>query len=354
MSILLVVGTRPEAIKLGPVAAELATLGADWRCVLTGQHTTLLAGTPAETDLAGSATLALASDGNVARWMTVAQARLTAYIKQVAPSIVVVQGDTMSAHVGAVTANLLGVPVAHVEAGVRSHNLNDPWPEETTRVGIAQIADWHYAPTSTAFGNLVAEGVSPAKIRVPGNTAVSALARYAGDVKASPIPDDMLVITLHRREVQTEAKANLLYGCVRHQALMHRNVRFAWPVHPAMQRVVKRLAEPPNLVMCAPLAYEPFVRLVAGAKGVITDSGGLVEETATLGVPTVILRASNDRPEAVEAGIAIQREPTSIGVREGVEVLLAGSLPRRPTCVFGYEDSARQVAKHLASMAPSA
>jgi len=348
--ILLICGTRPECIKLGPVAAELAALGANWRCLLTGQHTSLLLGTPAESDLAGAHTLALASDGNVARWMTYAQERLTAYLREAQPKLVVVQGDTMSAHVGAVTATLLGIPVAHVEAGVRSHDLNNPWPEESTRVSIAQLARWHYAPTTTAFANLMQEGIPENQVRLTGNTSVSALTRYVGNVQAHPRPDQTIMVTLHRREIQHEAVANLLYGAVRHQAFLRPQVRFVWPLHPAMAKVVKRLQEPVNLAITEPLGYPAFVRLVADSLGVLTDSGGLVEECATLGVPCVILRAVNDRPEAVDAGCAVLLSPTAAGVGGGTRLLLDGVLQRGPSCVFGFSDAARQVAKHLVSV----
>src|SRR3990167_612172 len=349
--ILLICGTRPECIKLGPVAAELAALTANWRCVLSGQHTNLLAGTPAETDLCGADTLALASSGNVARWMTYAQERLTAYLREAQPKLVVVQGDTMSAHVGAVTATLLGFPVAHVEAGVRSHDLNNPWPEESTRVSIAQLARWHYAPTTTAFANLVSEEVPEAHIRVTGNTAVSALARYAPEVRATPRPDQTIVVTLHRREIQHSAIANLLYGAVRHQALARPQVRFVWPLHPAMVKVVKRLPEPVNLVITEPLGYHAFVRLVADAWGVLTDSGGLVEECATLGVPCVILRMTNDRQEAVDAGCAALMPPNAAGIGGGTRYLLDGILRREPSCAFGFADAAAVIARHLVEVA---
>lgn len=348
--LLMVWGTRPEAIKLGPVAAELTALGVNWGAVATGQHTSLLAGTPAATDLAQSESLAMPSDGNVPRWLTVVQDKLTSLIDERQPNLIVVQGDTMSAHVGAMTARVLGVPLAHIEAGVRSHDLSDPWPEEVTRVEIAKIARWHYAPTSTAFGNLVAEGVPTEHIRLTGNTAVSALAKYLGDLHALAAPDDTVLVTLHRRAIQVGPKANLLYGAIRHEALMHPRVRFIWPIHPGLAKVVKRLAEPANLALSNPIDYCRFMLLLSEARGVITDSGGLVEEATTLGVPTIILRHRNDRPEAIEAGVAAQCEPDMLGVARGVRLLLDGSLTRAPSSAFGDASAAKAIAQHLATV----
>lgn len=361
--LLVVFGTRPEAIKLGPVVAELRTLGVDTRIVCTGQHTTLLQGTPAESDLAGGLSLGLASDGSVARWMTKAQNQLIAFtnlspaINGTRPAAVVVQGDVMSAHVGAVAAQLCDVPVAHVEAGVRSHDLNDPWPEEQNRVSITRIASLHLAPTSTAFANLVAEGVAPNTIRVTGNTVVSALARYAPGVRATNPPDNLVLVTLHRREIQRADRLGALLQAIADEARARPATTVLWPVHPACAKYLNRALAPRNLVLENPLTYEPFVRTLARTKLVITDSGGLVEEAATLGVPTVILRMTNDRPEAVDAEMAYRLDPTPDGVRAAFRVADDVSqfpIPREPTSVFGDPGAAGIVARELARLANDA
>lgn len=343
-----VFGTRPEAIKLGPVVAELQELGTKVDVVATGQHWDLLRGTPAETDLRSAVSLGLASDGNIARWMTRALARLGTWLAEARPQLVVVQGDTMSALAGARAAIGHGIQVAHVEAGVRSHDLRDPWPEEKARVDIAELATWHYAPTSTAYVNLVTEGVQPAAIRVTGNTGVSALARYSM-AKPCPAPEALIVVTMHRHEVQTTERVHSIYNDVYQLGMRWPGVRVFWSVHPAFSKLLgAEPAMPPNVTMASPMPYREFVMNVAHARLVVTDSGGLTEDATTLGVPTVIWRGTNDRPEAVEAGIAIQ-----CGLEAGA---LAGAaeraieLERCPTTVFGGPDAAGEVARHLTSL----
>ena len=349
--ILLVWGTRPEAIKLGPVAYWLKRLGVNYISLCTGQHTDLLEGTPTRTDLKDSISLGQASDGGIPRWMATAQTLLIDEMKDLDPKIVVVQGDTMSAQVGSLVADLLEIPLAHVEAGVRSHNTAEPWPEETIRLGITQRAKWHYAPTSTAFANLIAEGIRERDIRTTGNTVVSALGRYAPNVQPTLNPDPTIFVTLHRREVQTRKVANTLYGAVRLQALKYPRIAFVWPIHPGFHKLLDRVKEPNNLEIIKPLPYWTFVDRFARALGILTDSGGLVEEAATLGVPTIILRKVNDRPEAQLAGIAWRYDPTAAGVSDGIEMLATKQIDRKAHDIYGDGDPARRVAQHLAEMA---
>ena len=155
MKIVIIFGTRPEAIKLGPVVAALRDEGIDLAIVCTGQHTTLLHGTPAETDLRGATSLALPSTGEIWDWTLRAAGALTDVLVTLGATDVMVQGDTMSALAGARAAVLLGLPLHHVEAGLRSHDLASPYPEELIRTEIASHATWHYAPTQTARANLV-------------------------------------------------------------------------------------------------------------------------------------------------------------------------------------------------------
>lgn len=344
--ICLVFGTRPEAIKLGPVAAELRALGVQPALVCSGQHTDLLRGTPAESDLAGAASLGLASDGNVARWLTEAERLMTVLWREAPPTVVVVQGDTMTALAGARAAQRLGVPIVHVEAGVRSH-AREPWPEEETRVAIARLADWHLAPTSTAYANLVGEGVRANRVLVTGNTVVSALARYAPLAVPSPA-EPVTVVTMHRREVQTPELAHAIYTLVRSWSLTKPWMRVVWSVHPGFARMLGPEPEmPPNVSLLGPMPYADFAGLLAHAQVVATDSGGVVEEAATLGVPSVVWRRVNDRPEAVQAHIAVFSGEMD-QIERDLEAAL--QLERRPTAAFGGVEAARLVAQHLAQL----
>src|SRR5437667_3774498 len=198
--IALVYGSRPEAIKLGPVAAELRAAGAPFRVIATGQHRSLLEGTPAESDLAGGVELGVASTGMLVRWLHEVSKPLCDALDDT--NIVVVQGDTQSALAGALAAKKRDKLLAHVEAGVRSHVVEDPWPEEMIRFNIDSMADYCLAATEANKRNLVDEGKHPSIVAVTGNTVVSALARYS-DAKAGTAPSDHCVVTLHRREFWT-------------------------------------------------------------------------------------------------------------------------------------------------------
>lgn len=349
--IILVYGTRPEAIKLGPVAAELRSLGLKPYVICTGQHTDLLQGTPAETDMSADLSLGLPSDGHIVRWLARAERALGLAFEQLEPKsdVVVVQGDTMSALAGAHAAMAKGLVLAHVEAGVRSHNPQEPFPEEGFRVSIDSTADWFYAPTSTAYANLVAEKAPTHRILMTGNTSISALARYS-DAKPRPaVLPHYLIVTMHRREWLQSEYVQEVVAEIAAQAIARPELQVVWPIHPALKLGQLGLNFPENLKLVPPLHYRDMTKLIAGAKGVISDSGGLAEEAPALGVPIAIMRKEIDRPEAVEAGLAKGFSPTAQGIQGAFKWLCNGA-PRIPTTVFGDSTAARQVARHLASL----
>jgi UDP-N-acetylglucosamine 2-epimerase (non-hydrolysing) len=349
-SIVLCFGTRPEAIKLGPVAHELRVLGVRPTLICSGQHTQLLAGTPAETDLAEARSLGLASTGNVTRWLASAEAPLKSALGETKDAVVVVQGDTMSALAAARAASDLGIVVAHVEAGVRSWNDEEPWPEERFRRDITGLADWHYAPTSECFANLVREGVSMTRILVTGNTVVSALARYSEAKPVAAAQERTVLVTLHRRELLLDPELLRTLQALAFACAHAEDVRFLWPLHPAMQHAVQQIGWPANVHFVAPLAYRACVEGLARCIGVLTDSGGLQEEAATLGVPCAVVRNVTDRPESVAAGIARVFSPTPAGVDNAVACLAEEKLPRLALPVFGTPKAAAEVARHLAKL----
>jgi len=347
--ILFVFGTRPEAIKIGPIYAALKKQRIDVKVLCTGQHVSLLKGSPAESDLADAINCKLTSDGNVTKWLTRAQKVLAEQYDKLMPRLVVVQGDTMSALAGASQADLDGILLAHVEAGIRSHDLHNPWPEEATRVRIAELSEWHYAPTDQAFANLVAEGVRPERVRVLGNPIVTAINRYS-DARFVPKPKKQIVVTLHRREIQQPGKVRELTEGVFAAALAAHKHVFIWPIHPAFQQYMKKNTPPSNVYLPGPLPYREFVQTLAYSKGLITDSGGAVEEAATLGVPTIILRELNDRVEAQRIGIAVRADPTYDNVLSGTLKLVMEEINRKATGIYGQPDSAYRIAAHLASL----
>lgn len=346
MTLAFVYGTRPEAIKTGPVVSELRLRGIDPLLLCTGQHDSLLKGTPAESDLAQSVSLALPSDGNVPTWTATATGRLMAEFEARDVSGVVVQGDTMSALAGARAANFLGLPLYHVEAGIRSGNLAEPWPEEGIRTEIATLATWHYAPTETARRNLLGEGVCRDRILVTGNPVVSAIARYAPDVKPAVTPGHHIVVTMHRRESREIGAIRDALAAAWQWAGLHPECDVIWPAHPGTGLSTIR-AE--NFRVCEPLPYREMLQLVNRAVGIATDSGGLQEEAATLGVPCAVLRNVTDRPESVDLGRACLFPPGGTGIVKALDALWMRQIDRIPSDCYGTAQSARYIAAHIAS-----
>lgn len=353
--LVLIWGTRPESLKLGPIAACLRSHKIPFVSLATGQHTTLLSGTPAETDLADSQSLGITATGDVMRWSDTAFPVVYEALSRLDASLVVVQGDTMSAAVGARAAQALDIPVAHVEAGVRSHDVDNPWPEERLRREITQLATYHFAPTGVAWQNLVEDGVPTDRISLTGNPIVSAIARYS-DAEPVSVPELTVLFTMHRREWLLSGIKGVLEGFLE-SARTYPELTIVWPVHPG---IAKHLPDswvrnlPENVKLSEPLAYRPTMRLLARSLGLATDSGGLTEEAATLGVPTAVLRYSTDRPEALISGIARLFPPTTEGIIDAFKTLRDRSIPRKPQSVYGTPESASTIVKYLSVLTDSA
>lgn len=299
---LVVVGTRPEAIKMAPV---LRALQADGRitprlCV-TGQHRDLL-------DLGG---LGLRPDHDLDigtdTLATVAAevlAGVAGVIRRDDPDLVLVQGDTTSAFAGALAAFYAGVPVGHVEAGLRTGDLDAPWPEEGHRRAIDALATWHFAPTARARDTLLAEGARPGGVRLVGNTGIDAL--RLSPARPSARDGRTILVTVHRRENLGERLREVCSG-VRRVARGWPDVRIVVPVHPnpsVQAPVWSALSGLSNVELVAPLNHGSMVRELANCTFVLTDSGGLQEEAPFFGKPVLVLRDSTERPEGVEAGTA--------------------------------------------------
>lgn len=337
-------------MKIGPIAAELRLRGVPFLNIATGQHTSLLAGTPAESDLANAVSLDLPSNGKVWGWVFQATKRLVTELPRLGVTRVVVQGDTMSALAGARAAHYLGLPVHHVEAGIRSGRDKEPWPEERIRVDIATLASWHYAPTELASHNLTGEGVCRTKILVTGNPVVSALARYAPDVKPASVPGNHLVVTMHRREAREIGAIRDAASAAYEWAKAHPEADVIWPAHPG-SGIPKIRTE--NFRVQDPLPYQEMVSLVNRSIGVATDSGGLQEECAVLGVPCAVLRNVTDRPESVINGLACMYPPGGTGMVKALDGLWTRQIARQPSTCYGTARSAANIASHLALMMAS-
>lgn len=314
--VLVVVGTRPEAIKLAPVLTALAASATlESRLCVSGQHREMLDQMLAVFGLRPDHDLAVMQPGQDLADLT---ARVLLGVRGVLdaerPAAVLVQGDTTTALAGALAAFYAGVPVGHVEAGLRTGRLDQPFPEELNRRAIGLLAAWHYAPTAQAAEHLRREGVDPARVLVTGNTVVDAVQRIAAARPPLPAAVDpallagrrLVLVTGHRRE-SFGAGLEALCAALRAIADRHPDVAIVYPVHlnPAVDRPVRAaLAGQPRIALTPPLDYAGFVALLQRAHLAITDSGGVQEEAPSFGVPVLVTRAATERGEALAAGTA--------------------------------------------------
>ncbi len=315
--VLSVFGTRPEAIKLAPVVRALAQRPAHFesRICLTGQHREMLDQVMGVFGLRADRDLALMSPGQspaeVASRVLVA---LPPVLRELRPDLVLVQGDTMTTFAAAFAAQLERIPVGHVEAGLRSGDRWNPFPEELNRRLVTPLARLHFAPTGTARAALLAEGVPEDEIHLTGNTAIDALLetlrpdyRFLDPALAALDASRRLVlVTTHRRE-SFGAPLRAICAAVRELARLRPDCDFVLPMHPnpEVRASVREILGPVAQVrLIEPVAYREFCQLMARAYLILTDSGGIQEEAPALDVPVLVLREVTERPEGVAAGAA--------------------------------------------------
>jgi UDP-N-acetylglucosamine 2-epimerase (non-hydrolysing) len=314
--LLFIFGTRPEAIKLCPIISHLREHAPELKVSVcsTAQHRELV------DQVLEVFRIEVTYDLNVMLPnQTLAQlnSRILAaaepVIKSEMPGMVVVQGDTTSTLAGALAAFYCHVPVAHVEAGLRTGDLAAPFPEELNRVLTTRLAKLHFAPTEQAKQNLVAESVDPSSIYITGNTGIDSLLYVTKALEDQHLDTPvwpwlnplkhLLLITAHRRESFGIGMENICTA-VRNLAA-RQDVQIVFPVHPnpnVRKEAARHLDNVPNVVLLPPLDYVSFVDLMRRARILITDSGGVQEEGPSLGKPILVLRDKTERPEAVQAG----------------------------------------------------
>lgn len=308
-NILIVSGTRPEIIKLAPVYHALqAVPWARVQWLHTGQHDDMAKQILACFDVQPDVVLNH-HGSSLLDFSLGCRTQLEAVMSQSPWSLVVVQGDTESAFQGALTAFYNRVPVAHIEAGLRTYNLNRPFPEEGLRQMISRIAHYHFAPTQRARAALQAEGIADERIHLTGNTVIDAQqwTRAHKGVQRAVQGRGHLLVTVHRRENWGDDVAAIC-DAVADIAHEQPSLQILFPVHlnPVIQQPVHRiLGNVPNVTLTHPLDYIQMQQALADAWLVLTDSGGLQEEAPTFGVPLLVLRDETERPEAVEAGCAL-------------------------------------------------
>ncbi len=365
--ILIVAGTRPECLKLVALVRALrACDGPRIWLVSSGQHPQMVRDTLAQWGLAPDRELAAVTPGSVSaqvRWM---RDRVRMVCEELGPALLVVQGDTSSAYAGALAARAAGIELAHVEAGLRTSDPMRPFPEEPFRRRIGALADWHFAPTPGAARNLLGEGIAPARIHTPGNTGIDALRLALAEPAAAHAPrwqerfDELLVLTLHRRENYGPKLEQICLGV---RALLDLNPRLGvvCPVHPnpaVGTRVRRILGGHPRIVLTTPLEYRPFVQLLAQARLVITDSGGIQEEAPYLGVPVVVVRENTERPEALTCGNTHLVAAEAPALIAAAQQWLAAERPSAhafaPGAPFGDGRAAERIAQVLVNLAAHA
>lgn len=304
-------GTRPEAIKLIPVILEARRRADEFEVVVvsSGQHRELLDGVLDDFGFKADIDLDLMQPGQQpASFLTKAMDALGAELKQVQPDCVVVQGDTMTTLAAALAASYQRIPVAHVEAGLRSFDRANPWPEETNRCLVTQVTDFHFAPTVASHRHLLDEGVSQNACWVTGNTGIDALQiitqRHAKTASSSK--RKTILLTCHRRENFGAPMESICSGVLRILEACT-DVEVLCPVHPnpsARAVIESKLGTHPRVKLVAAMGYAAFARAMAECTFILTDSGGVQEEAPSLGRPVLVLRTTTERPEAIEAGLA--------------------------------------------------
>jgi UDP-N-acetylglucosamine 2-epimerase (non-hydrolysing) len=306
--IMCVVGTRPEAIKMAPVILALKKEAwAEVRVLATAQHRHMLDQVLNFFDIQPDIDLDIMRPNQALAELT---ARLLLKMDEVLsaekPDVVLVQGDTTTVMAVALACFYRQIPIGHVEAGLRTWDMANPFPEEANRVIAGCLARWHFAPTESSYQNLLREGVLEKDIFVTGNTVIDALLMTAAKeleigINLDPIKR-LILITSHRRENFGEPFLNICRA-IKTLAQKNPDVQFLYPVHPNPN--VRDVAHATlgaclNVVLCEPLEYAPFIAAMKRAYFIISDSGGVQEEAPALGKPVLVLREETERPEAVD------------------------------------------------------
>jgi UDP-N-acetylglucosamine 2-epimerase (non-hydrolysing) len=318
--VLIVFGTRPEAIKMAPVVARLQrSPDVSVSVCVSAQHRDMLDQVLKLFDIRPDFDLDLMRPSQTLAGLTSAVIDgVTRILESVRPDLVLVHGDTTTTFATALACFYCRIPIGHVEAGLRTGNLHAPWPEEMNRLFTGRLASFHFAPTPAARDNLIREGVDHGSIWVTGNTVIDALMgivdrlriddELVAQLKANMpwLPADgrrLVLVTGHRRENFGGGMEGVCRALVRLAA--EPGVEIVYPVHPnpnVLDPVNRLMSGIPNVHLIRPLDYLPFVYLMSRAFFVITDSGGIQEEAPSLGKPVLVMRDTTERPEAVSAG----------------------------------------------------
>jgi UDP-N-acetylglucosamine 2-epimerase (non-hydrolysing) len=337
--ILTIFGTRPEAIKLAPVIGELRQSPDHFaiEVAITGQHRELLDQVLRTFAIEPDHDLDVMTPGqHPLDVLTRVESGLRPLIEKSQPDLVLVQGDTTTTLAAALSAAYLRVPLAHVEAGLRSGSVTAPFPEEVNRRVTTQLASYHFASTERARQNLLAEGVPAERISLTGNTVVDALIQTLGHLNVHPVDlrevtpqidwdsTRVILVTGHRRESFGKGFGEIC-DALDEIAKRHPDIHLVYPVHlnPQVHDIVHaRLSRRPNIHLIEPIDYLPFVQMMAKCHLILTDSGGIQEEAPTLNRPVLVMRDRTERPETIEIGAGRLVGTDRRRIVEEVELLL--------------------------------
>ena len=374
MKIVTVFGTRPEAIKLAPVIGQLERHSAHFRSVVcvTAQHRQMLDQVLHIFDIQPDYDLDIMTPGQDLFDVTCRSLeRLKGVLKAESPDAVLVQGDTTTAFAASLAAYYLKIPVGHVEAGLRTHNPYNPFPEEKNRHMVGVLATYHFAPTEWAKSNLALENVDEQRIWVTGNTVIDALLTITGKLKEDDanqkwlkyfsekwnllLDNDasrLILVTGHRRESFGEGFQNICRALA-DIARQYPSCKIVYPVHlnPNVREPVQKIlgtSQPisgpsssfSNVYLIDPLEYEPFLFLMEKAFLILTDSGGIQEEAPSLAKPVLVMRNTTERPEGVQAGTSMLVGTDRDSIVQGVTQLMnnAGAYQRMAQTRNPYGD----------------
>ncbi|GBU10572.1 UDP-N-acetyl glucosamine-2-epimerase [Erysipelotrichaceae bacterium] len=311
LKVLLSFGTRPEAIKMAPLVLEMKKREElEVIVCVTGQHSQMLEQVLSVFEIKPDYNLAVMQPGQTL--FDVTANILTAIkpiLEQVKPDIVLVHGDTTSTFAVALAAFYLMIPVGHVEAGLRTHDIYSPFPEEYNRQAVGLVARYHFAPTTQSANNLLAEGKNKEAIYITGNTGIDALKTtvkpdYTHELFDWVGQDKLILLTAHRRENLGKPMENM-FAAIKQIVSEHPDVKVIYPVH--LNPLVKKTAEKfldgdKQIKLIDPLEVIDFHNFLSRADIILTDSGGIQEEAPSLGVPVLVMRDTTERPEGVESG----------------------------------------------------
>lgn len=311
-TLFMVFGTRPDAIKLSPLIKALEADGSfHLKLCVTAQHRELLDSVLSEFSIRPQFDLSLMREEQTLDYVTCEALRTVGDLLDLCnPSSVIVQGDTNTAFASALAAFYRKIPIAHVEAGLRSGDILSPYPEEFNRRAISAMTSYHFSPTNAARDALISEGVARTSIFTVGNTSIDALLMTEGATVDYAIRKfikdrEYMLITVHRRE-HTESELDEIFEGIKNLLLDNPEICAVYPLHKnprVSDKARNKLSGISNLLLCESQTTHCFHALLRSAKMILTDSGGIQEEATFLGKPTLVLRSATERTEGIESGV---------------------------------------------------